>query len=169
MTFDAFLQMLYDLPISQHIRLDYLWFPLIESIHVIAICIVVGSVFVVDLRLMGITSNKKPVTELAREVLPLDLGLLCHCPDRRRADVYLQAPTYFDNEYFRYKMILMALAGVNMAIFHFFTFKSVTSGTASAPTVIGAKIAGGQSCLFWIADRGLRPLDRLHHHVGRRL
>ena len=151
MNLDAFLQMLYDLPISQHIRLDYLWFPLIESIHVIAICIVVGSVFVVDLRLMGVTSKKKPVTELAREVLPWTWGFFVIALIAGVLMFISKAPTYFDNDYFRYKMLFMALAGVNMAIFHFFTFKSGHTWDTDAPTVIGAKIAGALSCLFWIA------------------
>ena len=66
MDVDSILHAIYDWPISEAIRTDYFWFPFFESIHVIAITLVVGSIFIVDLRLLGITSHKKPVTELAK-------------------------------------------------------------------------------------------------------
>jgi hypothetical protein len=151
MDFDAFLQTLYDLPVSQDIRTDYLWFPLAESIHVVAICLVVGSVFIVDLRLLGITSHKKPVTELAREVLPWTWGAFAVALVAGGFMFISKAPTYWADDYFRYKMAFMALAGINMAIFHVFTYRSVRNWDSDVPTVLAAKIAGGLSCLFWIA------------------
>src|SRR5262249_31406190 len=45
-------------------------FTTIEVIHVIAILLVIGSIAVVDLRLLGIASTKRSFTELARETLP---------------------------------------------------------------------------------------------------
>src|SRR5262249_36829130 len=45
-------------------------FTTIEVVHVIAISVVIGSIAIVDLRLLGLASTKRPFTELAREILP---------------------------------------------------------------------------------------------------
>src|SRR5256885_10074886 len=46
-------------------------FTTIEVIHLIAIAGVIGSIAVVDLRLLGLASARRPITQLARGVLPL--------------------------------------------------------------------------------------------------
>ena len=66
-----------------------------------------------------------------------------------------KATNYYNDEFFRYKMLFILLAGLNMAIFHLFTFKSVAHWDRDVPTLAGAKIAGGLS-----TNRGLnRGID----------
>jgi hypothetical protein len=60
------------------------------------------------------------------------------------------ATTYWVNPFFRIKMVLMALAGVNMAIFHLITWRTVHQWDIDAPTPRGAKIAGLLSLTFWV-------------------
>src|ERR1700753_3983671 len=150
MDVDSILQAIYDWPISAAIRTDYFWFPFFESIHVIAITLVVGSIFIVDLRLLGITSNKKPVTELAKEVLAWTWGLFVSGVFAGRMMFISKATNYSADEFFRYKMLFIVLAGLNMAVFHLFTFRSVEHWDREVPTLIGAKIAGGLSMICWI-------------------
>lgn len=150
MDVDSILQAIYAWPVSEAIRTDYFWFPFFESIHVIAITLVVGSIFIVDLRLLGITSNKKPVTELAKEVLPWTWGLFMVAVGAGTMMFISKATSYYDDVFFRYKMLFILLAGVNMAVFHLFTFKSVAQWDQDVPTLLGAKIAGGLSMLLWI-------------------
>ena len=47
-------------------------------------------------------------------------------------------------------MLPGVIAGLNMAVFHIFTFKSVAHWDRDVPTLLGAKIAGGLSMLCWI-------------------
>jgi hypothetical protein len=150
MDVDSILQATYDWPISEAIRVDYFWFPFFESIHVIAITMVVGSIFIVDLRLMGLTSHKKPVTELAKEVLPWTWGLFALGVFTGTMMFISKAPNYYADDYFRYKMLFILLAGLNMAVFHLLTFKSVTHWDRDVPTLLGAKLAGGLSMFCWI-------------------
>jgi len=150
MDVESILQKIYNWPISETIRTDYFWFPFFESIHVIAVTLVVGSIFIVDLRLLGITSNKKPVTELAKEVLPWTWGLFVIGVFAGSMMFISKATNYYNDEYFRYKMLFILLAGLNMAIFHLFTFKTVVHWDRDVPTLMGAKIAGGLSMFFWI-------------------
>src|SRR5476651_1915629 len=109
MDVDSILQATYDWPISEAIRVDYFWFPFFESIHVIASTMVVGSIFIVDLRLMGITSHKKPVTELAKEVLPWTWGLFALAVFTGTMMFISKAPNYYADAYFRYKMLFILL------------------------------------------------------------
>ena len=46
--------------LADAIRENDLLFPLIESVHVLSICLVVGSILVVDLRLLGFASIRRP-------------------------------------------------------------------------------------------------------------
>jgi hypothetical protein len=150
MDVDSILHAIYNWPVSAAIRTDYFWFPFFESTHVIAITLVVGSIFIVDLRLMGITSNRKPVTELAKEILPWTWGLFLLAVFAGVMMFISKATNYYADVYFRYKMLFILLAGINMAIFHLFTYRSVARWDRDVPTLTGAKIAGGLSMLCWI-------------------
>ena len=44
-------------------------FTTVELVHVFAISLVVGTIAMVDLRLLGLASTKRPFTELAGQVL----------------------------------------------------------------------------------------------------
>ncbi len=57
--------------VADSIRENDLLFPLIESVHVLSICLVVGSILVVDLRLLGLASTNQPVSRVTRAILPL--------------------------------------------------------------------------------------------------
>ena len=53
----AFCQWLYDTPLADAIRANELLFPWFESVHVLAITLVLGSIVIVDLRLLGFASS----------------------------------------------------------------------------------------------------------------
>lgn len=139
-----------DWPIAQTIAESTWMFPAFESLHVIAITLVVGSIAIVDLRLLGIASKHRPVTELTAEILPWTWGLFAVAAMAGSVLFISNAEAYFHNTPFRLKMMFMALAGLNMLFFHFFTWRSVNLWDRDGPTMTGAKIAGGLSLTFWI-------------------
>ena len=144
------LDWLHDLPLSEAIRTSSWMFPAIESVHVVAITLVVGSISIVDLRLLGVTSRRKPVTELTTEVLPWTWGLFVVAVITGSLMFMSKAPAYFANTPFRIKMLLLVCAGLNMLLFHFLTYRSVHRWDTDAPTLAGAKLAGILSLTFWI-------------------
>ena len=148
---DSFFEWLYGLHVSQAIRVDFLWFPLFESIHVIAITLVVGSIAIVDLRLLGITSDRKSVSELLGELLPWTWGFFVLAIVTGTLMFISKAPDYYGNGSFRYMMIFIGLAGVNMAVFHLSpAYRNVSKWDRGVPTPMQAKIAGGLSLALWI-------------------
>ena len=137
-------------PAAQATRESAWLFPAIESVHVVAITLVVGSIMVVDLRLLGFTSNRKPVSELATEVLPWTWGLFAVAVASGLGMFISKATGYFDNVPFRIKMVLIALAGLNMIVFHLTAYRSVHHWDQEKPTLLAAKISSGLSLAFWI-------------------
>ena len=50
---------------------DSLWlFPVIEAIHLLGLCVLGGSILVVDLRMLGAGLRNTPIGQLARDVRP---------------------------------------------------------------------------------------------------
>jgi hypothetical protein len=129
-------------------------FPTIESVHVVAIALVVGTISVVDLRLLGLASTKRGFAELSGEVLPwtwlafavaLLAGLLMFVS---------HATEYFGNTAFQIKMALMLLAGLNMFYFHAITCRNLSEWDRSSTIPLAGRIAGAVSLACWIAVVG---------------
>ncbi len=56
---------------------ESLWlFPVIEAVHLLGLCVLGGSILVVDLRMLGSGLRHQPVASLAREAKPWLLGSL---------------------------------------------------------------------------------------------
>jgi hypothetical protein len=62
--------------VGDAIRSSAWLFPVIESVHLIALALLGGALLVVDLRLLGLGLRRQPVAELARDVQPWVIGAL---------------------------------------------------------------------------------------------
>jgi hypothetical protein len=137
-------------PLAVTMRESSWMFPAVESVHVIAITLVVGSVMIVDLRLLGVTSKRKPVSELATEVLPWTWAMFLLAVATGVLMFISKAQDYFDNTPFRLKMLCLALAGLNMVVFHLTAYRSVHHWDTEKPTLASAKVTGALSLIFWV-------------------
>lgn len=124
-------------------------FPIFESLHVLALAIVVGSVAIMDLRLLNVANRNRPVGELISSTLPWTWSAFAVTVVAGFLLFASKAAYYFDNGPFRLKMILLALAGVNMLVFHFATGRDMASWDRGAPP-LRARIAGALSLTFWV-------------------
>lgn len=148
---DGLFQKLHDLPLSELIRSNELAFPWLESVHVLAITLVLGSIAVVDLRLLGLASVKRPVTEVLRNILPVTWIAFTVALITGSGMFLSNAVDYSKNFPFRMKMLLMLLAGLNMLAFHFVTYRSISQWNEAPHTPPAARVAGGVSVLMWLA------------------
>ena len=137
-------------PLSQYVAASTWAFPTFETIHVIAIVTVVGSIAVMDLRLLGIASRESAVTEMSNDTLPWTWGAFVLAGITGALLFISKATNYIVNPYFLWKMVLIAIAGINMGIFHFFTWRTVKHWDQGTEIPLGGKIAGGVSLAFWI-------------------
>jgi hypothetical protein len=129
-------------------------FPTIETVHVIAIALVVGSIVALDLRLLGLSWRKRSVTEVAKDVLPLTWVCFVIAVVAGALMFVSAAQKYVADLPFELKMILLVFAGANMTIFHMFTYRRVHAWNHRAITPRGARTAAALSLLFWISIVG---------------
>jgi len=93
-------------------------FPWIESVHVLAIVLVFGTISIVDLRLLGIASLDLPVRRVMRDVIPYTWGAFTIAAITGSLMFASDAVHYAHNRLFQAKLVLLALAGLNMGLFH---------------------------------------------------
>ncbi|HTC53035.1 MAG TPA: DUF6644 family protein [Steroidobacteraceae bacterium] len=130
------------------------WFPFVESVHVITMAMVAGTIFIVDTRLMGLTSRSLAFTYLSQRLLPWTWWAF-GCSVLTGTLLFIANATgYYDNAPFRWKMLLMLLAGVNMLYFQLVTFRGVATWDSGNPP-LPARTAGISSILLWSGVIGL--------------
>lgn len=125
-------------------------FPAIEVVHVIALTLVVGSIAMLDLRLLGVSRKDYGVLELAAETLPWTWGAFAVSVLSGFLLFCSAATTYADNIPFRIKLVLLALAGINMLVFHVTAYRTAHRWNHQLPTPWAARVAGTLSLTFWI-------------------
>jgi len=70
MALEHALTRLQDLSVPTQIRESDWLFPTIETVHVFALVLVVGTIMTVDLRLLGVANKERPFSDVASEMLP---------------------------------------------------------------------------------------------------
>ena len=150
MSIPQILDWLENTPLAQAVAESPILFPLIESIHVLAITFVVGSIAMVDLRLLDLTGRDQKPARITRDIVPWTWGAFIVAVCAGSLMFISQAEKYFANTAFRAKFVLMALAGLNMLVFQLITGRNIDKWPEGEKTPFRAKIAGGLSLLLWI-------------------
>ena len=151
MEFDALLNWLHATGIATSIRENEFLFPWIESVHVLAITLVIGSITIVDLRLVGLASLDRAVGRLTADVLPLTWVAFAVAVVSGFLLFSSNAFNYAHNSFFQRKVLLLVLAGINMSAFHLWIGRDIERwGKPFNATPLPAKVAGAVSLLLWI-------------------
>jgi hypothetical protein len=140
-----------DSGLADNIRENDVLFPLIESVHVLSICLVVGSILVVDLRLLGLASTNRPVSRITSGILPLTWSAFAVAVASGLLLFISNATKYLGNGYFVAKIFLICAAGLNMAVFHAISAKDLPRWENEAALPLPARLAGGLSILLWVS------------------
>ncbi|MCC7179843.1 MAG: hypothetical protein IT177_15800 [Acidobacteria bacterium] len=126
----------------------YMW-PLVESTHVLSLALLVGTAIMLDLRLLGVAMKRAPVSELTGRLLPwtrlgfvvmLATGLLLF---------YATPVRNYQNIFFRLKMVLLVVAGINVWLFHSRIHRSVGEWDLAMPPPRAARVAAVVSLVAW--------------------
>jgi hypothetical protein len=150
MTLEPLWQALEKSPFGHAVRVNGLLFPWIESVHVLAVVLVVGTIFIVDLRLLGLPSREKAVRKLVAEVLPYTWSFFALASVTGFLMFSSSASTYAADFPFRMKMLLLLAAGVNMVLFHLLPYRKVHLWDVLVHPPVGAKVFAGVSLTLWI-------------------
>ena len=123
--------------------------PIVEAVHVMAIALVFGTILIVDLRLLGFPNTRRAFTRVSDELLRLTWVAFVVAAITGILMFTANATTYFDNTPFRWKMLALLFAGVNMAVFQLLTARTVAQWDRDVPAPLAAKIAGAFSIVIW--------------------
>ena len=134
---------------SVAIRESILFYPLVETTHVLTLCLFLGMTSAWDLRLVGLTMRKVPVSEIVNRLWPWAMagftlmvisGFLLFLSGPVRAS---------QNIFFQVKMVTIALAGINAFVFHRTVFRWVEEWDEADTIPTRARMAGIGSLVLW--------------------
>jgi len=145
----AFIQTIESSAIGEWMRSNVLAMPWVNAGHVLCVALVFGSILVVDLRLLGLFDRHRAVMRVSQEMLRLTWAAFAGAVLTGGLYFAANATTYWFNTAFRFKMLAILLAGLNMLVFQLVTFRGVAAWDRNAPTPTGARLAGALSILIW--------------------
>ncbi|MEO7207400.1 MAG: DUF6644 family protein [Steroidobacteraceae bacterium] len=148
MPLEQALTRLQNLSFPTQIRESDWLFPTIETVHVFALVLVVGTIMTVDLRLLGFANKERPFSQVAAEMLPWTWVAFVVAALAGMLMFSSKALTYYDNIPFRLKMVCLLLAGINMVMFHWLGTRRLEAWDRGPPPR-AARFSGGASLLLW--------------------
>ena len=137
--------------VADAIRNSLYLFPLIESFHVLGLTMVYGTIAIIDLRLLGLASTKRSFRRVASDVLKWTWGAFALTVITGFLMFITNAGVYYHNFYFRTKMVLLLLAGINMMIFEVTAARTVHRWDTDVKAPLGGRTAAALSLILWIA------------------
>lgn len=123
---------------------------LLEGTHLIGLMLFAGTIFVVDLRLLGVTFRRTPVSVVSDKVLPLTVFGLVLVVVTGLALFYAKPLAYYHNIWFRVKLVVLALAMINIMVFHWRVQRNQAAWDASPTPPAAARASAVISLTTWI-------------------
>jgi len=149
MTIETILRQIDESPLAASIRENVNAFPLLESLHVLAIAIVFGTILIVDLRLVGLPAHRRSAQKLTAELLPFTWGAFVVAVITGSLLFVSNPVAYANNTEFLLKLVLIAIAGLNMVWFHSTTHRRIAEWDEDMPPPTAARVSGAMSLVLW--------------------
>jgi hypothetical protein len=123
---------------------------LLEGTHLLALILFAGTIFVVDLRLLGVSFRRTRVSVISDRVLPLTVFGFGLVVATGLALFFAKPLFYYHNIWFRMKLALLALALVNIVVFHVRVQKNRHAWDAAPTPPWNARASAVLSLSAWI-------------------
>lgn len=136
--------------VAETIRDSLYLFPLIEAFHVLGLTMVFGTIAIIDLRLLGIASTRRSFRRIASDVLKWTWGAFALTVATGFLMFITNADVYYHNFFFRTKMLLLLLAGINMFIFELTAARTVHRWDNDAKAPLAGRTVAALSLVLWI-------------------
>ena len=136
--------------IATGIRNSLYYFPMLEATHVIGLSIVFGTILIVDLRLLGVASRQRKFDHLSEDLMKWTWAAFILVAITGGLMFTTNARVYAHNTAFLIKLCLLAVAGINMMVFHLTAERSIGRWDRQAAPPIG-KAAAALSLALWVA------------------
>ena len=148
---DAILKSIEASALATRIRDSLYLFPLLESAHVFFLALVFGTIVVIDLRLLGVASTRRPFQRVASDILKWTWAAFALTAATGALMFTTNARVYYHNAFFRTKMLLLLLTGINMLVFELTAGRTIHrwDKSSSAPPI--GKAVAALSLAMWIS------------------
>jgi hypothetical protein len=124
-------------------------FPVVVAIHILGLTLSVGTLVWFDLRLLGVSMRRCPVSQVYRRLMPwmlIGFAIMFISGGLLFAGFATKA---YENLYFRVKLGAIVFAGVNAAVFHFGAERGIGRWDQAPRPPLPARIAGLISIVAW--------------------
>ena len=140
----------YDISWTDALASSLNFWSLLEGTHVLSLMLFAGTIFIVDLRLLGAAFKRTPVSVISERVLPLTIFGLVIMIATGVALFYAKPLLYYHNVWFRLKLVFLVIAALNIIIFHFRVQRNISEWDTLAKPPAKARISAVVSILAWI-------------------
>jgi ABC-type bacteriocin/lantibiotic exporter with double-glycine peptidase domain len=134
-----------NLPVSKFIG-ESLWiYPVVQAFHLVFMAILIGSLLIVDLRLLGSGMIRQPIAQVARDARPWLVGSLIGMLVTGLPQLMQNAMREYYSEFFWQKMYFLAAA----LIFTFTVRRKVAFSTEDRFNPALGKVVALVSIVLW--------------------
>ena len=145
-----FCQWLDQTSVGTAIRQSLWLFPAIETVHLLGMAALVGTIGVLDLRLLGWAARQQRVSQLAARLIPWAWIGFCVQVITGVLLFSSEAVKIYGNPAFRLKMLLLLLGGVQALIFQTTVSQKLPAWDDLPSLPLAAKLIGLSSILLWV-------------------
>jgi hypothetical protein len=144
-------QALENSPFGMALRQSNYAFPLLIMFHLLGLLLAAGTVIFWDLRLLGIGLRMVSVSQVGRSLLPWTWAGFTVMFCSGALLVCTESGLLYGSFFFRLKILLLLLAGLNVLIFHMTIYRTVNGWNLDKITPWRARLAGAASLLLWFS------------------
>ena len=124
-------------------------YPLLETTHVLTLCVFLGTAVMVDLRILGLTLVRVPMSEIERRLGPWMLAGFVVMVITGMLLFYAIPVRTYQNIFFRIKVVALMLAGLNAFVFHSTIDRRIAEWDRDPVPPRAARRAGARSLVLW--------------------
>ena len=144
-----FCQWLAETPGSIALHESLFMYPLVESAHVLTLCLFLGMAIVFDLRLLGLTMTSVPISAIKRRLGPWMVAGFIVMVLTGALLFYAIPVRSYQSLWFRAKAVALVLAGLNAFVFHSGIDRRLAEWDLDVKTPPAARRAGATSLVLW--------------------
>ena len=129
---------------------ESIWgFVIVVAVHLLGLTISVGTLIWFDLRLLGVSMLRIPVSQLYRRLMPWILSGFAVMFVSGGVLLAAYAGAAFENTYFRIKAVALLVAGANAFFYHRVTERRIHRWDEARRPALPARAAGLISIVIW--------------------
>lgn len=147
---EAIAQAVYDTQWATALRESEVVFPVIETVHVLSVALVAGTIAVVDLRLLGLALPGVAAGEVERRIVPLTWSGFAVMALTGLVLLGSEAAKIIHNPALSVKFIALGLAGLNVLAFRRFAQPALAAAGPGSPVPRPAQVGAFVSLLLWL-------------------